>query len=162
MLPVLRISAEGPLRVPQAAEKIADDLDLSQEERDELLPNGKQRILHNRIHWAKFYMSKAGLIESPARGIFTASQSGKALLATNPNRISLDVLKQYPSFVEFYGSAATSAPAEGINSAQNAVVSTPTPEEQMGGAYALLQSALKTELLGGVDKFREAFLRSPA
>lgn len=30
-----------------------------------MLPSGRQRILHNRIHWAKFYMSKAGLIDQP-------------------------------------------------------------------------------------------------
>ncbi|MGO7643798.1 winged helix-turn-helix domain-containing protein [Rhizobium ruizarguesonis] len=52
------------------AERIADDLALAQAEQDELLPSGRQRLLHNRIHWAKFYMSKAGLIASPGRGLF--------------------------------------------------------------------------------------------
>ena len=65
MLPVLKLAAQGETRVPVAAEKIADDLGLTPEERDELLPSGKQRILHNRVHWAKFYISKAGLIDNP-------------------------------------------------------------------------------------------------
>lgn len=38
----------------------------------ELLSN-----LYNRIHWAKFYISKAGLIDSPSRGRFLASEVGK-------------------------------------------------------------------------------------
>ncbi len=65
MLPVLRLAVEGETRVPLAAEKIADQLNLTGEEREEILPSGRKRVLHNRIHWAKFFMSKAGLIESP-------------------------------------------------------------------------------------------------
>jgi restriction system protein len=68
MLPVLRLAAKGEKRVGDVADLIADELGLSAEERETLLPSGRQRLLNNRIHWAKFYMSKAGLISSPARG----------------------------------------------------------------------------------------------
>ncbi|WP_259145674.1 winged helix-turn-helix domain-containing protein [Rhizobium sp. BIGb0125] len=64
MLPVLRLATNGETRVPDAAEKLADQLGLSVAEREEMLPSGRQRIFHNRIHWAKFYMTKAGLIDS--------------------------------------------------------------------------------------------------
>lgn len=59
MLPVLREAAAGETRIPLAAERIADQLGLTDEEREEMLPSGRQRILHNRLHWAKFYMTKA-------------------------------------------------------------------------------------------------------
>ncbi len=84
MLPVLSIAAKGEARVPAAAQIIADQLGLTDDEREEMLPSGKQRLLHNRVHWAKFYMSKAGLIDSPKRGVFIASAAGQALLATKP------------------------------------------------------------------------------
>ena len=87
MLPVLKVAAQGETRVPIASETIADHFGLSQDEREELLPSGKQVLLHNRVHWAKFYMTKAGVIDSPARGVFIASDAGKALLAKNPERI---------------------------------------------------------------------------
>lgn len=117
MLPVLRFAAAGETRVADVAERIAGDLGLTPEERDELLPSGRQRVLHNRIHWAKFYMSKAGLIASPARGRFVATDKGKALLATSPDRIDVALLMQEPEFREFYrneGAAAeeTNIPAE--------------------------------------------------
>ena len=58
MLPVLRIAAEGgERRVAEVAERVANEFGLSAAEREELLPSGRQRVLHNRIHWAKFYMS---------------------------------------------------------------------------------------------------------
>lgn len=160
MLPVLKLAAEGPHRVPQAATKIADALGISQEEREELLPSGRQRILHNRIHWAKFYMSKAGLIEAPAKGVFVASQQGKKLLSSNPQNISVETLKQYPPFVAFYGNANSSLPANEEGSTQTAIASVPTPEEQMGGAYSLLQAALKAELLERILQMSPQFFET--
>lgn len=111
MLPVLAIAAGGETRVPITAEKIADQFGLTEAEREEMLPSGKQRLLHNRIHWAKFYMTKAGLVESPKRGIFVASPTGRQLLATNPTKIDVEALKVYPAFVDFTAPAQQPAPS---------------------------------------------------
>jgi restriction system protein len=94
MLPVLRLAAAGETRVPDVANAIADQLGLTEVERDEMLPSGRQRLLHNRVHWAKFYMSKAGLIDSPPRGRFVASDAGKTLLQSNPPAINVETLKR--------------------------------------------------------------------
>ena len=133
--------------MPTASSRIADQLGLSEEEREEMLPSGTQRLLHNRIHWAKFYMSKAGLIESPRRGVFVATETGRALLASKPDRIDVELLRSYPRFVEFYtANAATSSPTES-QAATAATESTSTPEEQIDAAHAVLTSALRAELL---------------
>jgi restriction system protein len=102
MLPVLRLAAQGEQRVGIAAERIADDLGLSDEERGTMLPSGRQRLLNNRIHWAKLYMSKAGLISSPSRGLFVATEHGHQLLATKPSQINVALLMKYTAFREFY------------------------------------------------------------
>jgi len=150
MLPVLTIAAEGEARVPSASGRIADQLGLTEDEREEMLPSGAQRLLHNRIHWAKFYMSKAGLIESPKRGVFIATDTGRALLAAKPERIDVELLQTYPAFVEFYtANAATSSPAES-QAATAAAVSSSTPEEQIDAAHAVLTSALRAELLARI------------
>lgn len=151
MLPVLRLAADGETRVPDAADKLADHLGLSVAEREEMLPSGRQRIFHNRIHWAKFYMTKAGLIDSPARGRFVASQAGRALLATNPASINVDTLKRYPAFAEFYasstsGSGGTDTASTGAGETIDATT-TATPEEQIDAAQAVLHQALKADLL---------------
>ena len=150
MLPVLKLAVQGPTRVPKAAEVIAGELGLTEAEREEMLPSGRQRVLHNRIHWAKFYMGKAGLLDSPARGVFTASSEGKLLLASNPPSINLNVLKTYSSFVDFYIGANASAgvAVTGTTSAPPPAESaSATPEEQIDSAYAVLQAALKADLL---------------
>lgn len=147
MLPVLRIAAEGSIRVPKAADRIADELGLSEEEREELLASGRQRVLHNRIHWAKFYMSKAGLIDSPARGVFVATKAGKALLATKPAAVNVETLRTYPAFLAFYTAKPSEAGAVESSMQEAAATALATPEEQIDAAHAVLQSALNIELL---------------
>src|ERR1700730_10690875 len=102
MLPLLKRAALGEVRVLEAEKLLGDEFGLTPEEREQLLPSGKQRVLHNRAHWAKFYLMKAGLVTFPSRGTFVATDAGRALLARNPSRIAIGVLRQYPSFEEFY------------------------------------------------------------
>ncbi|MCJ2186666.1 restriction endonuclease [Novosphingobium beihaiensis] len=156
MLPVLRLAAKGETRVPDAATRIADELALSEEEREVLLPSGRQRILHNRIHWAKFYMSKAGLIDSPSRGRFVASQAGHALLARDPASIDVELLKSYESFRVFYGGMGSASVEEELP-AKASVSSDATPEEQIDAAQAAIHEALKAELLDRILAQSPAF-----
>jgi restriction system protein len=147
MLPVLRYAAQGETRVPDVAERIADDLGLTPEERDQLLPSGKQQVLNNRIHWAKFYMNRAGLIDLPRRGRFVASEQGRQLLARNPGIINVETLLEYPSFREFYRRTKTDGEEATENESRGPVVTDKTPEEQIEAAHLTLQSALREELL---------------
>lgn len=102
MLPLLKRAANSEIRVLDAEKQMGDEFGLTPEERAQLLPSGKQRVLHNRAHWAKFYMMKAGLVSFPRRGTFIATDAGRALLTRNPTSIDLETLRQYPSFEEFY------------------------------------------------------------
>lgn len=159
MLPVLRYAAQGEQRIPEVAERIADDLGLSIEEREELLPSGRQRVLHNRLHWAKFYMTKAGLIDSPARGRFVASEAGKRFLASGSEHLNTQTLMQIPSFVEFFSpdsrqdDAEDTVPPISASSDEN---DGSTPEEQIEAAHGSLNTALRADLL---DRIRD---NSPA
>ncbi len=149
MLPLFKRAAVGELRVLDAEKQLGDEFNLTPDERDQLLPSGKQRVLHNRAHWAKFYMMKAGLVSFPKRGTFVATDAGRALLATNPTHVDLDLLRQYPSFEEFYrgdhAAGGQPTPAEILSSAQSGTQA--TPEEQIEKAFVTLQSALRTDLL---------------
>lgn len=147
MLPLLSIAADGESRVPAAANIIADRLGLTEEEREEMLPSGKQRLLHNRVHWAKFYMTKAGLLDSPRRGVFVASPAGRALLDTRPSRIDVDTLKSYPAFSDYYRQFSSSAEPDQKPAAESAQASPATPEEQIDAAHSVLAAALKADLL---------------
>lgn len=160
MLPVLRLASEGEKRVADVEERIADDFGLTQEEREELLPSGRQRVLHNRIHWAKFYMTKAGLLASPARGRFVATEDGRALLATNPHRIDVKMLLQRPEFREFYKSSngSDADPGDTRETRQPDLdADATTPEEQIEAAYQAVLTALRADLLDRISQNSPAF-----
>ncbi len=150
MLPVLTLSACGETRVPDIIDQLASKFGLTQAERDQILPSGRQTVLHNRIHWAKFYMSKAGLIVSPRRGRFVASDAGRTLLASNPDRIDVELLLKIPAFKDFYRGNGNAGP---VNTSSEALASSETiaasvtPEEQIEAAYLAVQSALRADLL---------------
>jgi restriction system protein len=148
MLPVLRLASEGETRVPDIEDKLADEFGLSVEERDQLLPSGK-RLLPNRIHWAKSYMVRAGLIDQPRRGRFIASQEGRALLARHPDKINVELLLEYPSFREWKNGGDEEL-VGGSPAQEPASIGSPvskTPEEQIESAHATLHSALREDLL---------------
>ena len=150
MLPVLKCAETQPVRVPEIDEHIADQFGLSREDRDRMLPSGRQKILHNRLHWAKFYLSKAGLIGPAAGRRFIATDLGRELLSRNPDHIDNELLFAYPGFEEFYRGSASSPSADVNLTAADlttGLTSERTPEEQIEAAHAAIHSALKTELL---------------
>jgi restriction system protein len=139
MLPMLKRAAQSELRVLEAEKLMGDEFGLTPEEREQLLPSGKQRILHNRAHWAKFYLMKAGLVKFPNRGTFVATETGRTLLASNPSKIDVEVLRQYPSFEEFYGSSHEPAVEKRLDTIPaptgSSTIPSATPEEQIEKAF---------------------------
>ena len=147
MLPLLKLAACGETRVPDVASKLADEFGLTEEERNQLLPSGRQQVLNNRIHWAKFYMVKAGLIDQPQRGRFVASELGRKLLAQNPVTINVETLLEFPAFREFYRGSDGGDEPSARAPASSAAATDKTPEEQIEAAQLALLSALRADLL---------------
>jgi restriction system protein len=147
MLPLLKYAAQGETRVPEVAEKIGDDFGLTREERDQMLPSARQRLLHNRLHWAKSYMVKAGLLEQPRLGSFVTSEQGRALLAKAPEKITVETLLQFPSFREFYRKTRSEDEVTLHSEEPTASIDEVTPEEQIDTAHLSLQSALRQDLI---------------
>ncbi|HWL70621.1 MAG TPA: restriction endonuclease [Geminicoccus sp.] len=155
MLPVLIASADGEVRVGDVVERLADQLHLTPEDRAELLPSGKQTLLGNRVHWAKTYLSKAGLAEITRRGYFSITERGRQALASKPARIDNVFLSQFAEFRDFKDRPSqTVATAPEIQPLEPALVSqTQTPDELMRAAHVQIEAALAQELL---DRIRAA------
>ncbi len=153
MLPVLRKAAQGEVKVSEAVEEIADEFSLTDDERAELLPSGKQTIIANRVQWAKTYLKQAGLVDATRRGHFQISERGKEILDQNPSKIDNSTLEQFPEFLSFKSRTPTTD--------QRAKVPTPsdseTPDEVMRGAHREIEDALRKELLERVRDAPPAF-----
>jgi restriction system protein len=102
MLPVLRSMSDGEEHsLKEIVERLADDLKLSQEERNELLPSGQQPMFYNRVGWANTYLKKSGLVETTRRSHFRITERGKEVLRENPPYINMKFLERFPEYIEF-------------------------------------------------------------
>lgn len=147
MLPFLRFLSDGAEHTLLAAEEsLAEHFKLTPSERAELLPSGQQGVFKNRIGWARTYLKKAALLESPKRGVFKITDRGLNTLASKPSRIDVKYLEQFPEFIEFRDA---SKPANGAGAV--AVTELPqsktTPEEAIEVAHQGLREQLAAELL---------------
>jgi restriction system protein len=149
MLPLLRLFEAGAQNVGQCAPQIKEQFRISDEEAEELIPSGSTTLLYNRIHWARTYLSKAGLLESPRRNLHVITAMGRALLAQNPSQIDNAELDKIPEFRQWRDKSRTNGTADGGNSgpAGVAIDANQTPEDALQAASALLDAALRDELL---------------
>jgi restriction system protein len=149
MMPLLRIAEDGQEHsLGEARDVLAAEFRLSESDREEPLPSGRQPKFSNRVAWAKSYLQQAGLLLSPRRGHFQISDRGREVLRAAPARIDIKFLEQYPEFVEFRTPKGDAAeiPAQ----APSAQPEPETPEEALDTAYLKLRIGLASELLSRV------------
>lgn len=149
MLPLLESMADGAdHRLRDLIPVLADQFALSEEERRELLPSGRQARLDNRVIWAATYLKEAALVEPKGRGIQAITARGLQLLSERPERLSIKALQRFPEFVEFKKRTKVKvAPAD------EDAAGSGTLEESLEAIWKELRERLAQELL---DKVRVA------
>ena len=145
MLPLLKLAGDGEIHhFRPTIEALAKQFQLTDEERKELLPSGKQPTFDNRVGWARTYMAKAGLLESPKRGLFRITERGRKVLAQNLEAIDKQFLEQFPEFNQFqqikHDKVKTTSSSDDLKIKE-------TPEEVLESAYQNLRGNLMQELL---------------
>ncbi|GEL70674.1 restriction endonuclease [Myxococcus virescens] len=146
MLPVLRLAQDGKDHtLREAVEAIAVEFKVTDVERNEMLPSGRQRKLHNRVGWAKTYLQKAGLLEANGRGRFRITPRGREALQARLSRIDLKFLAQFPEYNAFVALRHDAADVE--PSVPPLSATSETPEEILEDSYQELRKRLADELL---------------
>ena len=160
--PLLVFAEDGSEKSRQGAvQALASHFNLTEEERDQLLPSGTQALFTNRVNWARTYLDKAGALRRTRRAHFVITDRGKKLLAEHPDYINVKILRQFPEFVAFHAPKATGendAPAvsEDVETQQ----STATPEEAILEAESQIVEALKSQILERIAGLSPAFFES--
>jgi restriction system protein len=102
MLPLLRFAGDGKEHtMREGLDALALEFKLTPEEIKQMLPSGAQGTFHNRTAWARSYMGKAGLLESPERGVFVITKRGSKVLSEKTQALSARYLERFPDFVAF-------------------------------------------------------------
>ena len=109
LTPVLEVLNDGGTwRKRDLHAAVEDHVGLSTEQRAEVLPSGQGRA-DNRIGWALSGLSRAKLVDKPARATFTITDSGRALLAAHPSGITDKTLKTLPAYQDYVPSGKASS-----------------------------------------------------
>ncbi len=156
MLPVLKLFAEGVPNVAACVPALQKQFHISDAEAAELIPSGRTTILQGRAHWARTYLAKAGLLMSPRRNQHVITELGLKVLASDPAKIDNDMLAGFEGFTDWINRSRRGSDGEpaGAGSTLSPTVAGPaaiderqTPEDAMASAAALLDAALRDELL---------------
>jgi restriction system protein len=147
MLPLLEFTRDGREHtLAEANANLATHFNLTDAERQELLPSGKQSRFNNRVGWSSTHFKKAALFAYPSRGKFQITQRGIDLLNTKPARINCNLLKQFPEYLEFIGATAKSPDLADCPLNQPPSVEQ-TPDEVMDSAYQELRLNLGVSVI---------------
>ncbi|UTC76145.1 restriction endonuclease [Treponema sp. OMZ 792] len=146
MLPLMKIAEDGKEHLfKETIDTLITRFNLTDEEKQQLLPSGSAFVINNRIGWARTYLTKAGLLLKTRRGYFQISEEGKKFLKRNPNFINTKMLSDYDSFNEFQSikEKDTSDYDKKINKEEQNI----TPHELLESGYLSIKNELSSELL---------------
>lgn len=152
MLPLLKIFGDGrEYSIHDYLDKLAEQFSLTNQELKEMLSSGKQTTFYNRVGWARTYLSKSGLLEMTRRSYYKITERGRQVLKSNPARVDMKYLEQYPEYIEF-------RELESGRRRPRDIETTPkTPEETLEDAYQEIRDTLAQDLLALVKQSKPAF-----
>ena len=127
----------------EVREIVASRMHITESDRTELIPSGKQSKFDNRIAWARTYLNRAGLIETPQRGNYRITSEGKLALSSG-EKIDLKYLERYKAFKNFYTQTVDS---EEIITPEE---KNESPMEILDSAYQEINTALAGQIMDEV------------
>ena len=158
----LTVLQDGELHtMKEVRGKVAEAMELSDEDLMQLVPSGSQTTFANRINWARTYLNKAGLIITPARATYQITQDGKDALASG-EVIDLNYLDRYKAFRDFHtadnsGEAGSKSPASKEGEASEVEKS---PLEALDAAFRKVNNSLAGELIDEIMKLSDSEFES--
>ena len=158
--PFLAAIQDGmPHNITKIKDAIAEQLQLSEESLAEQLPSGTQTVFANRVGWAKTYLKKAGLIESPKRAFVSITSEGKKLLASGVDITDSYLMEKYPAFKDFKKGPSELSP-ESQTASNPLTALEETPQETFERVYKSINDALADDLLTEIMNQSSDFFES--
>jgi restriction system protein len=151
--PILRFLVQYPdgVTVKQAHDAAATALELTEDERQQLLPSGKQSIYKNRAGWAHDRLKRAGLSSTPKRGFWKPTADAIAFAADNAAPFSPELVQKlaigFKDVKLKTPSNAGEQPANGFLQQPFPISALATPDDQLGQAVTELRQSATSELL---------------
>lgn len=164
--PLLRLLASSPegIRARDAHEFAADALQVSEQDRAERLPSGKQAVYKNRVGWAHDRLKRAGLSESPRRGLWRLTSAGSDYARANPSPLSPDAVTRIAvgHLDVVLGSKKAKDPTFVGDPAPDSDGENPTasPDDRLEQALREIEESVSAELLESIANSSPQFFES--
>jgi restriction system protein len=154
MAPALSALADGgDHSLAELRAVLAERLALTEEDLRVRTASGSP-LLADRLSWAVTYMSQAGLVSRPKRGVVRITGRGRKVVAEHPDRVDNRVLSEFPEFIEFQGRSR-----QPRQTGEHAVAEDETtPREAVSIAVNEVNAAVAAEVLDRVRQREPAFL----
>jgi restriction system protein len=135
--------------------QICNRFNLTEEDKNELVPSGVQTKIYNRVTWVMTHFKKAKLIVSPKRSTFIIAEKGLEIIKSTPERIDLKFLKEIPEYkqwTETYIKDWQETHSSDRKDSVEDLETEKTPEELLDYSYSQLKEELAIEL---IEKIKE-------
>ena len=133
------LSDKQEYKTRDVKEILSNKLDLTDEERQQLLPSGREPIIKNRIGWSLSALKKAGYVESQKWGSVNITEFGLNEYKSTHN-ITIDDLMKIPSYQEYVNGSSSEVIDDGES----------TPEEEIEASFTQINKKLAGELLENI------------
>lgn len=157
-LVLLSLQDGGTHSMKEVRDFIISTLHLTEQDLAETLPsNPKSSVFSGRVGWAKTYLLKAQMIDSPQRGHIFITPSGKALLESGISITNTVLAQKCPEFLDFY--RRKNSGSDSITLAPDEVQAEvpETPQETFDRVYAIINEQLADDLPAEVLNQTPAF-----
>ena len=157
-LVLLSLQDGGTHSMKEVRDFIISTLHLTEQDLADTLPsNPKSSVFSGRVGWAKTYLLKAQMIDSPQRGHIFITPSGKALLESGISITNTVLAQKCPEFLDFY--RRKNSGSDSITLAPDEVQAEvpETPQETFDRVYAIINEQLADDLLAEVLNQTPAF-----
>lgn len=156
MLPLLKhIGDNEEHSKKEVVETLANKMNLTEEEKREMLPSRNQPVFYNRVTWVIAHFKAAKIIENIRRGYIKVTPLGLDILKQNPDLINLKFLKQLPTYQEAMNNWKNKSTSEEISKNEDNEIK--TPEELIDSGYLSIRKSLEQDILEKLKSVHPAF-----
>lgn len=157
-LVLLSLQDGGMHSMKEVRDFIISTLHLTEQDLAETLPsNPKSSVFSGRVGWAKTYLLKAQMIDSPQRGHIFITPSGKALLESGISITNTVLAQKCPEFLDFYRRKNSGSDSITLAPDEVQAEAPETPQETFDRVYAIINEQLADDLLAEVLNQTPAF-----
>ncbi|MBK7379575.1 MAG: restriction endonuclease [Ignavibacteriales bacterium] len=155
MLPLLKFASDKKEHSgSEVLEFLYKEFDLNEEQKNQMLQSGNQKVFSNRANWARAYLKMAGLIESTKRSHFKITERGLDTLNQNPSELNLKYLNRFPEYIEI---KKTWRKDNSQEENEEDSTSPQTPEESLEISYHDIRKNLAQEILSKIKLCSPSF-----